>query len=316
MKLLAPLLGALAAVAVAKNARGYPSLSATAASQTSPARDGAVFFFRLLIQRYVAAECPDALFFNSTNSAFYADCAQFNYACTNGSAISFNDTGGVPPPIDCDTKQVFELYFQHDSLTGPIVLPGVVEARIFSFYGSSSYNKTAAEMVAIKDKEISSIDFPDLVNITYDLNIRDMHNLASISMPKLENIGGSARIYLRDGPAISLSLPKLFHVKTDIDLFGKIDALEFPALISTPQIKVNTTGDLDCIAFAKSVLNATEWPVYGDKSEDGNSSVVCNSKKASVTMHPLPSTASRAGLGFCGNLMLLAILVAGANSVV
>lgn len=181
-------------------------------------------FFPLLIQRYIAAQCPEGLFFNSTNSAFMADCARLNYACTNGSAISFNDTGGVPPPIDCDTKQTFELYFQHTSLTGPIVLPGVVEAQIVSFYGSSSFNKTDAEMDAIEDKEISSIDFPDLVNITDVLNIRNMHNLASITMPKLENIDGFLRIYLRGGPAISLSFPKLFHVKTDIDLIGKIDA--------------------------------------------------------------------------------------------
>ncbi|KFZ19252.1 hypothetical protein V502_03754 [Pseudogymnoascus sp. VKM F-4520 (FW-2644)] len=274
MKLLAPLLGALAAVAVAKNA--------------------------LRIQ------------------LFNADCARGNYACTNGSAISFNDTGGVPPPIDCDTKQVFDLYFQHDSLTGPIVLPGVVEARMVSFYGSSTFNKTDAEIDAIEDKEISSIDFPDLVNITYVLKIQVMSNLASITMPKLENITeGNIRIYLReDSRAISLSFPKLSHVKTGIDVVGNIDALEFPALKSTRQIRVNTTGDLDCVAFAKSVVNATEWPVYSADLEDRNSSVVCNSRKASVTMHPLASTASRAGLGFCGNLMLLAVLVAGASSVV
>lgn len=79
-------------------------------------------------------------------------------------------------------------------------------------------------MVAIEDKEMSSIDFPDLVNITYDMVIQNMHNLASITMPKLENIGGYARIYLGGGPAISLSFPNLLHVKTNIILIGKIDA--------------------------------------------------------------------------------------------
>lgn len=43
-------------------------------------------------------------------------------------------------------------------------------------------------------------------------------------MPKVENIDGYLLIYLGDGPAISLSFPKLFHVKTDIHLIGKIDA--------------------------------------------------------------------------------------------
>lgn len=153
-----------------------------------------------------------------------ADCARLNYACTNESAISFNVTGGVPPPIDCDTKQVFDLYFWDDNLTGPIVLPGVVEAHIVDFYGSLSFNRTDAEMDAIEDKEISSIDFPDLVNITAELSLENMNNLASITIPKLENIDGSVRIYLGDGPAISLSFPKLFHVKADIGLIGKINA--------------------------------------------------------------------------------------------
>lgn len=53
--------------------------------------------------------------------------------------------------------------------------------------------------------------------------------------------------------------------------------------------------------------------------------MICNSNKARVTMHPVPppeesteestekSTGSRSGLGFGGNLMLLAILVVGAS---
>lgn len=101
-----------------------------------------------------------------------------------------------------------------------------------------------------------------------------------------------------------------------------IYSLEPLALNFSHQINITSTGDLDCVDFAERVANMTEWPVDDEDPANWNSSVVCNSNKASVTMHPVPpsapegSTGSRSGLGFYGNSMLLIIFVAGASWVI
>lgn len=101
-----------------------------------------------------------------------------------------------------------------------------------------------------------------------------------------------------------------------------IYSLELLALNFSHQIYITSTGDLDCVDFAERVANTTEWPVDDEDPANWNSSVVCNSNKASVTMHPVPpsppeeSTGSRSGLGFYGNSMPLIIFVAGASWVI
>ncbi|KFY11728.1 hypothetical protein V492_04295 [Pseudogymnoascus sp. VKM F-4246] len=302
--------------------------------------------------KFTPDQCPDSyLYFNRTNVADLADCARLSYECTNSSSIFFDSTSGVALPLYCPTKKSFNLFFEDPDLTGPIALPGVGEVHQINFQGGYKLrdNITAAELKDLADKpsldeadilnytggkglqllNMSSIDFPDLVNVSIGLGVRiaDSGNLSSLTMPKLEYIHDALLLDLSGGPAISLSFPKLSRVLRGISVTGKIDALDFPALNYSHQINVTTTGDLDCVAFAKSVVNTTDWPIgtagWPASEEDlanMNSSVVCNSKKASVTMYPAPapqeSTGSRSILDFFGNVMLLAILVAGAGCVV
>jgi hypothetical protein len=79
-------------------------------------------------------------------------------------------------------------------------------------------------------------------------------------------------------------------------------------LNTTRTINVTSTGDLDCKAFAESVVNATQ--IYFPVSSSLNDSVICNSRRAQVTLYnPYPTTASEASgkLRIRGELLLLTL---------
>ncbi|KFX96312.1 hypothetical protein V490_03390 [Pseudogymnoascus sp. VKM F-3557] len=297
------------------------------------------------------ATCPDYLFFNRTNAAHHKECAQHTYQCTTiGDPVFFNSTDEATRPELCSKRAVYSLYFEDPGLMGPVVLPDIVATGTLQFSSRQPLraNITQAELdeyltvpnpgdldvTKLKDGDkyvtifldMTRISFPDLINVTgYGLKIEDVNTLSILEFPKLENIDGNLDLDIADGPPINITFPKLSHVYSGIYVVGNIDTLTFPSLNSTTRINVTSTGDLDCLAFAKSVVYATEWPVrFGDR-EGHNDSVICNSKKASVTMYPVPpeatptnteSSGSRVGLGFGSNLILLAILVAGISSAV
>ena len=63
-------------------------------------------------------------------------------------------------------------------------------------------------------------------------------------------------------------------------------SLEFPALTQAPRITVESTGDLDCAAFAANVVDVTVRFRATDEIKD---SVTCSSNTGSIAMH-LPMT--------------------------
>lgn len=80
-------------------------------------------------------------------------------------------------------------------------------------------------------------------------------------------------------------------------------SLDFPALNnSSESIPVNSTGNLDCNAFAASVVNSTSYDSVG---------VFCYSKKGDVTLQRVnPAEANGAAFNTRGEFLALTALVA------
>lgn len=111
-------------------------------------------------------------------------------------------------------------------MTGPVVVPRMVEMKQFSFEGFYPWyiNNSSAIEERARYLRVDSIDFPDLVNITDSgMQIKYAHNVSSLKFPKLENVYRVINLDLSGGPAISLSFPSL-RVVGAILIQGKIDA--------------------------------------------------------------------------------------------
>ncbi|OBT67665.1 hypothetical protein VE03_03439 [Pseudogymnoascus sp. 23342-1-I1] len=166
----------------------------------------------------------------------------------------------------------------------------------------------------------TSIDFPDLLNVTGQIDIMSAGKVKSLKMPKLEYIAWSLHIDLSAGegaeapPAISLTFPSLTTVGAGLYIVGNINAIEFPALSNSELITIESTGDLDCEAFATKVVNSTVRFRSSDQSKDA---VVCSSNKGS-TKKNLPSAGndSAGGPSFRANMLLMAIFVSCASLLV
>jgi hypothetical protein len=78
-------------------------------------------------------------------------------------------------------------------------------------------------------------------------------------------------------------------------------SLDFPVLNHSHSITVNSTGNLDCNAFAASVVDATL---------SGKHTVSCTSKMGNVTMDHTESTGSVVGFMGRGYFLALTALVA------
>lgn len=105
-------------------------------------------------------------------------------------------------------------------------MPGLTELSSITITGT--YNGTRGvddPDYALIPATVTSIDLPDLVNITsYNFNIYTAHSISSLSVPKLRYIGNNLSLNLTGGPAINLTFPSLFDVRGGIYLFGEIDA--------------------------------------------------------------------------------------------
>ncbi|OBT73201.1 hypothetical protein VF21_08720 [Pseudogymnoascus sp. 05NY08] len=198
-------------------------------------------------------------------------------------------------------------------MTGSLVVPRMVETQQLSIQGHSTQNRNSSGGVDIEIQplRVDSIEFPNLVNITEygGMSVMYAHNLSSLKFPKLENIRGTLNLDLLEGPAISLSFPGLRLAYSGILIKGKIDALDFPVLNFSRIINITSTGNLDCVAFAATVVNTTTWPTG---FEDTSESLSCTSNKNSVNTHPVQAedTSGSSGVSwFRGDLLLLAVLI-------
>lgn len=87
-------------------------------------------------------------------------------------------------------------------------------------------------------------------------------------------------------------------------------SLEFPALTQAPRIAVESTGDLDCAAFAANVVDVTVRFRATDEIKD---SVTCSSNTGSIAMHLPNDSDNGGGPSFRANILLLAIFVSCAS---
>lgn len=165
--------------------------------------------------------------FNGTDTALFVRCAETTYSCNSRPPgekwFSINSTNEAVP-ADCE-KQIFGLHLIFN-FTGPLAIPGLTELSSVTIAGS--YNRTRLandpDYVLIP-ATVTSIDLPDLVNITaYNFNIVTAHSISSLSVPKLRHIGNDLSLNLTGGPAINLTFPSLFDVRGGIYLYGEIDA--------------------------------------------------------------------------------------------
>ncbi|KFX90891.1 hypothetical protein V490_06230 [Pseudogymnoascus sp. VKM F-3557] len=219
-------------------------------------------------------------YFNDTQDvALYIRCTETTYACNvtvQGAKWFMINSTNEPVPDDC-FKSILPLITGHN-YTGPLELPGVTVLPVIVIKGSTIgtfLENGYRGSDPFEPTNITSIDLPDLVNITGDpLNIENAASVSSLNLPKLRHVYGDLILNFTGGPAINLSFPSLFDVG-GIEIRGEIHTLDFPALNKTGSIMVNSTGDLDCDAFAKSLVNTTK------NSESG---VSCASRRGNFTL--------------------------------
>ncbi|KFY89490.1 hypothetical protein V500_05649 [Pseudogymnoascus sp. VKM F-4518 (FW-2643)] len=248
--------------------------------------------------------------FNGTDADLFVRCAETTYSCNStihgAKWFAINSTNeAVPADCEKETYNLSPIF----NLTVPLAMPGLTE--LFSITIAGTYNGSKLDddfnSVLIPNK-VTSIDLPDLVNITsYSFNIDTAHSISNLSVPKLRHIESNLRLNLTGGPAINLTFPSLFDVRGGIYLYGEIDVLDFPTLNHTGDgINVTSTGNLDCDAFAAGVVNTTNSTGYSRYF------VTCTSKKGSVSLHnvlPEPEV-NGAAFKIRGGFLALTALVA------
>ncbi|OBT49274.1 hypothetical protein VE00_00258 [Pseudogymnoascus sp. WSF 3629] len=214
-------------------------------------------------------------------------------------------TALAPVPKECGNGLLFgdKAFYSFQvsdtaTLNGSLVVPDLVKLNSLQLNGNWYPNQPVATNLTL-----STIDFPDLVNTTGQISVYYATNVSSITMPKLKVVNGSFHIGLDGGPAINLTFPSLSYVGAGLMIEGNIDRLEFPALASALLITVESTGDLDCAAFAANVVDKTARFRSTDQRKDA---VVCNSNKGSSKMS---RPDSGGGPSFRANISLLAIFV-------
>ncbi|RDW57205.1 hypothetical protein BP5796_12655 [Coleophoma crateriformis] len=201
---------------------------------------------------------------------------------------------------------------------GALAIPGIVNAFQIAFYGPYSWTRdsvlggrtpTPTDLL-----NLTSLDLPDLENIVASFFIEWAGKLSDLNVPKLTTISEALVLNLVGGPAINLSFPSLKYVEWGVFSNGTIDSIELPALNHTLTVEVFSTGELDCNAFAASVVNAT--PAYNVAFDLGsNTSVICNSKKGNVTAFKPDSVSSSRSSKTVANLLLWSAVVGCISSV-
>ncbi|OBT77023.1 hypothetical protein VF21_02881 [Pseudogymnoascus sp. 05NY08] len=260
-----------------------------------------------------------------THEDVFVRCAESTYKCNStihgGEWFKINSTNEVVP-ADCE-KDLSSLQTS-TAFSGPLAMPGLTELRSISIQGGWVRDISTDEYT-IEATRITTIDLPDLVNITmWGFVIDNTDSISSLNVPKLKHVTDILKLNFTGGPALNLSFPSLIDVGDGIQIHGEIDALDLPVLNSTgiwltikssdpPDmnrsgylISVNSTGNLDCNAFAANVVNSTHYDSLG---------VTCNSKKGNVTLKQVKppedtSAASKICGDFLGSVALLAFMFA------
>lgn len=105
-------------------------------------------------------------------------------------------------------------------------MPGLTElsdVRIAGTYNGSRLDNDPNYVLI--PTSVTSVDLPDLVNITFwNFDIDNADSISSLSVPKLRHIERSLKLNFTGGPAINLTFPSLFDIGGLIYLDGEIDA--------------------------------------------------------------------------------------------
>ncbi|OBT95899.1 hypothetical protein VE01_06054 [Pseudogymnoascus verrucosus] len=223
--------------------------------------------------------------FNGTGVDIFVRCAETTYHCNRtlrGEELFLINSTNEAVPADCE-KETYSL--QPSWFSGLLAMPGLTELSgisIIPYYNHGPH-------------KITSIELPDLVNITGGISIIDADSISNFSVPKLKHIDGILELNFTGGPAID------FHY-TGTKGMGRSGYSGY----SSYSISIDSSGNLDCNAFAASVVNSTGYERNG---------VSCTSKKGSITLtQPKPEVTSTAfrihGGGFLALIALLAYILA------
>ncbi|OAF56919.1 hypothetical protein VC83_07007 [Pseudogymnoascus destructans] len=128
-------------------------------------------------------------------------------------------------------------------------LPTDCKSSNLSF--DSSNSDTLAEYLgAVYSSNITSLDLPDLQNVTSSFVISHVSSLSSLNLPKPKNVTESLILDLSDGSHQAF-LPELVLCPSSRLLHPL--SIEFRALNKALSLDIYTTGKLDCAAFLKKL---------------------------------------------------------------
>ena len=171
-----------------------------------------------LIYEYTASECKSSrLTFDSANADTLASCAGLVYSC-DGEVVQINTNEAVP--ANC-TPFPYEI-FVNGSIKGPFAISGMTEATSITVNGSA-VPSLSNNYGAVYSSNVTSLDLPDLENITSSFMISHVSSLSTLNVTKLKNVTKSLNFDFSGGPAIKLSFPSLSYAR-NISLTGNIDA--------------------------------------------------------------------------------------------
>lgn len=155
----------------------------------------------------------------------FVRCAETTYECNStihgGKWFKINSTN-EPVPADCK-KDLYNLQTAA-AFSGPLAMPGLTELTSIAFRGGYVKDESTGEFT-IEATRISTIDLPDLVNITkWGFVIDNTASISSLNVPKLKHVATILQLNFTGGPALNLSFPSLIDVGVGIQLHGEIDA--------------------------------------------------------------------------------------------
>lgn len=159
-----------------------------------------------------------------THEDVFVRCAESTYKCNStihgGEWFKINSTNEVVP-ADCE-KDLTSLQTSA-SFSGPLGMPGLTELSSISIQGGYVKEKSTGQYT-IESTKITTIDLPDLVNITrWGFVIDNINSISSLNVPKLKHVATVLQLNFTGGPALNLSFPSLIDVGNGIELHGEID---------------------------------------------------------------------------------------------
>lgn len=155
----------------------------------------------------------------------FVRCAETTYGCeftTRDKAWFAINSTNEPVPTDCK-KFKYDLSTSQN-YSGPLAMPGLTELSRLSISGTYNGSRYSSTPIVVLPTRATTIELPDLVNISAIFLISYAGSISSLSVPKLRYIGSNLELGFTGGPAINLSFPSLFDVRGSIYLNGEIDA--------------------------------------------------------------------------------------------